>query len=169
MWKLKTPLSGWCRLHGTNLQRSKEFSVNVQKQNNLQRKKHTHIHIGMFSLRSDSVEPTGLHLHQPIPPVGPRHSEIVNRPPHDAESFSPQGELGQVGTQAQLSAYSACPCWHAGTRVVVFVTLRLCSTLAIVHKRTTWRAWQEFAEILWRQTQPQKCMDSFESTGMRDR
>lgn len=70
-------------------------------------------------LRSESVETTSLHLHQPVPPVGPGHPEIVDGSPDDAEGLSLQGELGRVGAQTQLLAHDPPPCWQPERRVPV--------------------------------------------------
>lgn len=88
--KLKTPLSGWCRLHGTYLQATKMFPVNVQPVISNE-KQNTSTAV---LLRSEGVDATGLHFQQAVPPVGPGHTEIVDGSPKDLEGLSLQGELG---------------------------------------------------------------------------
>lgn len=42
-------------------------------------------------IRSKGINPTGFHLHQAVPPVGPGHTEIVDGSPNDVEGLSLQG------------------------------------------------------------------------------
>lgn len=72
-------------------------------------------------LRSESVDATGLHFQQAVPPVGPGHTEIVDGSPEDLKWLSLQGELGRVGTQAHLPAHSPSPLWHARRRAVAYL------------------------------------------------
>lgn len=91
--------------------------VNVQKVTRLL----THnTYIAVF-LRSESVDSTGLHFHQAVPPVRPGHTEIVHGSPEDVDWLSLQGELGGVGTQAHLPAHPPSPCWHAGRGLLVYL------------------------------------------------
>lgn len=90
VWKLKTPLSGWCRLHGTNLQATKMFPVNIQPVISHEEQNTSIVAL----LRSESVDATGLHFQQAVPPVGPGHTEIVDGSPEDLKGLSLQGELG---------------------------------------------------------------------------
>lgn len=39
-------------------------------------------------LRGEGVDATGLHFYQPVPPVGPGHTEIVDGPPKDVKGLS---------------------------------------------------------------------------------
>lgn len=71
-------------------------------------------------LRSKCVDAAGLHFQQPVSPVGPRHTEIVDGSPDDMEGLSLQGELGGVGAQAHFPAYPPSPCWPSGRGVVVY-------------------------------------------------
>lgn len=77
-------------------------------------------------LRGECVDATGLHFQQAVPPVGPRHTEVVDGSPEDVEGLTLQRELGRVGTQAHLPAQSPSRCWHAGRGLCV--TLTKCST-----------------------------------------
>lgn len=60
-------------------------------------------------LRGESIDTTGLHFHQAVPPVGPGHTEIVDGSPEDAERLSLQGELGRVGAQTNFPAHPLSP------------------------------------------------------------
>lgn len=59
------------------------------------------------SLRGEGVEATGLHLQQPVLPVGSGDTEVVDGAPQDAEGFSPQSELRGVGPQTVHAAHSS--------------------------------------------------------------
>lgn len=72
-------------------------------------------------LRSEGVDAARLHFHQPVPPVGPRHTEIVDGSPKDVEGLTLQGELGGVGAQAHLPGHPPSPCWHAGGGGVLYL------------------------------------------------
>lgn len=80
---------------------------------------------GAVFVRSEGINPTGFHLHQAVPPVGPGHTEIVDGSPSDAEGLSLEGKLGRVGTQADLSAHPPPPAWHAGRGVPLSVSQSL--------------------------------------------
>lgn len=66
--------------------------------------------------RRQSVDTTGLHFQQAVPPVGPGHTEIVDRPPEDLEGLSLQEELGRVCAQASPPNESLVPLRKTGSR-----------------------------------------------------
>lgn len=72
-------------------------------------------------LRSQSVDTTGLHFQQAVPPVGPWHTEIMDRPPEDLKGSPLQEELGWVCTQANPPAYSLWPLWKT-ENAILFVS-----------------------------------------------
>lgn len=67
--------------------------------------------------RGQRVDAAGLHFQQAVPPVGPGHTEVMDRPPEDLEGSSLQQELGRVCTQAGPPAESLAPLWKTGSRL----------------------------------------------------
>ena len=59
------------------------------------------------SLRGESIEATGLHLQQPVLPVGSGDAEVMDGAPQDAEGLSLQSELRRVGPQTLRTAHSS--------------------------------------------------------------
>ncbi|KAF3847952.1 hypothetical protein F7725_020980 [Dissostichus mawsoni] len=58
------------------------------------------------SLRCQSIEATGLHLQQPVLPVGSGDTEVMDGAPQDVEGFSLQSELRRVGPQTLRTLHS---------------------------------------------------------------
>ena len=57
-------------------------------------------------LRGESIETTGLHLQQPVLPVGFGDTEVMDGASQDAKGLSFQSELGGVGYQSLSTAHS---------------------------------------------------------------
>ena len=67
-----------------------------------------------WDICGECVDPTGPHFQQPVPPVGPGHTEVVDRASQDVEGLSLQSELGRVGPQTLCAAHSLHCCWMSG-------------------------------------------------------
>lgn len=58
------------------------------------------------SLRRESIEAAGFHLQQPVLPVDPGDTEVMDGASQDAEGFPLQSELRGVGPQTLHTAHS---------------------------------------------------------------